>query len=260
MMLTWIALLGQQTLNNLAALGKFTLLGFKLAACLGFVLKRFSLCVKQMYILGNQSLIIMLTAGFFVGLVLALQGHYTLNRYGSGQILGLMVALALLRELGPVITALLFAGRAGSALSAEIGLMKAGEQLDALSMMAISPYKRILAPRFWAGILVLPGLTLIFNMVAIIGAYLMAVHFLKVDANGFWSHMQSGVLFGADVMLGLLKSLVFGMVTTLTAIYQGFYAKPTPEGVSKASTNTVVWGCLATLAFDFLLTSLFFIN
>ena len=251
--------IGKKVMAFVAALGAVARLFWQMLQASGIIFRRPSLCVQQMYILGNQSLLIMITAGVFVGFVLSLQAHYVLNRYGSSQALGVMVALSLLRELGPVITALLFAGRAGSALSAEIGLMKAGDQILALEMMAVSPIQRILIPRFWAGVAVLPGLSLIFNAVAIFAAYLVAVLMLGVDSNAFWGHMQDAVSLTKDVFNGLIKSLVFGGVTTLIALYCGFNTYPSPQGVAQATTATVVWGCLATLFADFVLTAVMFV-
>jgi phospholipid/cholesterol/gamma-HCH transport system permease protein len=251
--------IGAKTLFFIDILGQISLLLMKLISHIAVVIKRPRQWLFQMYVLGNQSLLIMLTAGIFVGFVLSLQAYYVLSRYGSAQALGVMTALALLRELGPVITALLFAGRAGSALSAEIGLMKSSEQILALEMMAVNPIQTVLAPRFWAGVIVLPGLALIFNAIAIWGAYLMAVVVLGIDANAFWGHMQSAVDFYKDVLNGLVKSFVFGALTTLIALYQGFNAHPTPQGVARATTLTVVWGCLATLIADFILTAMMFV-
>ncbi len=216
--------------------------------------------IKQIYILGNRSLLIIAVSGFFVGLVLALQGYYVLNRYGSEQILGLMVALSLLRELGPVVAALLYVGRAGTALTAEIGLMKQGEQLLALEMMAVNPLSFILAPRFIAGIISLPILAALFSAVGVIGGYVIAVPFIGVDTGSFWSHMQFGISFEKDVLNGLFKSIVFAVLVNHVALYQGYTCKPTPEGVSYATTKTVIWGSLLVLGFDFLLTAILFVN
>lgn len=221
-------------------------------------LKRFSLVVDQIFFLGNRSLSIIAVSGLFVGLVLSLQGFYILQRFGSAEMLGLMVALSLIRELGPVVAALLFAGRAGTSLTAEIGLMRAGEQLSAMEMMAVNPVQRILAPRFWAGVIVMPILAAIFNAVGIIGGWLVGVVMLGVDAGAFWSQMQSGVDLVADVGNGVIKSVVFGIAVTFIALLQGYVAKPTPEGVSQATTRTVVMASLSVLALDFLLTAVMF--
>ncbi len=220
--------------------------------------KRFRLVSDQIFFVGNLSLVIIAVSGLFVGFVLGLQGYYTLNRYGSEQALGLLVALSLVRELGPVVTALLFAGRAGTSLTAEIGLMKAGEQLTAMEMMAINPLQRVIAPRFWAGVVAMPVLAAIFSAVGILGGYLVGVQMIGVDAGAFWSQMQNGVDVRADVLNGVIKSVIFGIAVTFIALYQGFEAKPTPEGVSRATTRTVVIASLAVLGLDFLLTALMF--
>lgn len=221
-------------------------------------LKRFSLVVDQIFFLGNRSLSLIAVSGLFVGLVLSLQGFYILQRFGSAEMLGLMVALSLIRELGPVVAALLFAGRAGTSLTAEIGLMRAGEQLSAMEMMAVNPVQRILAPRFWAGVIVMPILAAIFNAVGIVGGWLVGVVMLGVDPGAFWSQMQSGVDLFADVGNGFIKSIVFGIAVTFIALLQGYVAKPTPEGVSQATTRTVVMASLSVLALDFLLTAVMF--
>jgi phospholipid/cholesterol/gamma-HCH transport system permease protein len=194
----------------------------------------------------------------FVGFVLGLQGYYTLNKYGSEQALGLLVALSLVRELGPVVTALLFAGRAGTSLTAEIGLMKAGEQLSAMEMMAVDPLQRVVAPRFWAGVVAMPMLAALFSALGIFGGYLVGVKLIGVDEGAFWSQMQGGVDIWQDIANGVLKSIVFGVAATFVAVWQGYEAKPTPEGVSRATTRTVVISSLAVLGLDFLLTALMF--
>jgi len=220
--------------------------------------KRFRLVSDQVFFLGNYSFVIIAVSGLFVGFVLGLQGYYTLNRYGSEQALGLLVALSLTRELGPVVTALLFAGRAGTSLTAEIGLMKAGEQLSAMEMMAVDPIARVIAPRFWAGVIAMPILAAIFSAVGIIGGYLVGVPLIGVDSGAFWSQMQGGVDVLKDVGNGVIKSMVFGVAVTFIALYQGYESKPTPEGVSLATTRTVVISSLAVLALDFLLTAVMF--
>ena len=220
--------------------------------------KRFRLVSDQVFFLGNYSFVIIAVSGLFVGFVLGLQGYYTLNRYGSEQALGLLVALSLTRELGPVVTALLFAGRAGTSLTAEIGLMKAGEQLSAMEMMAVDPLSRVIAPRFWAGVIAMPILAAIFSAVGIVGGYLVGVPLIGVDAGAFWSQMQGGVDVLQDVGNGVIKSIVFGVAVTFIALYQGYESKPTPEGVSLATTRTVVISSLAVLALDFLLTAVMF--
>ena len=243
---------------KLAELGYAARLMGRLLAVSGAALARFGLVRDQVFFLGNFSLLIISVSGLFVGFVLALQGYYTLQRYGSAEALGLLVALSLVRELGPVITALLFAGRAGTALTAEIGLMKAGEQLSAMEMMAVDPVKRILAPRFLGGIIAMPLLAAIFSAVGIIGGWLVGVVMIGIDAGSFWSQMQSGVDVWRDVGNGMVKSFVFGVTVTFVALHQGFEAQPTPEGVSRATTRTVVLASLAVLGFDFLLTAMMF--
>lgn len=218
--------------------------------------KRPRLLAQQVYNLGVLSLSIILVAGLFVGLVLGLQGYYTLVTYGATNSLGVFSALTLTRELGPVVAALLFAGRAGSSLTAEIGLMKATEQLTAMEMMAVDPIRRIIAPRLLAGMLVLPVLTALFMVVGIYGGYFVAVGLLGVDDGAFWSQMQDKVHFMEDVISGMQKSLVFGLVVTWIAVFIGYDAVPTAEGVSRATTRTVVNASLAVLGLDFLLTGI----
>jgi phospholipid/cholesterol/gamma-HCH transport system permease protein len=224
----------------------------------GGLLKRPRLITDQIHFIGNYSLVIIAVSGLFVGFVLGLQGYYTLNKYGSEQALGVLVALSLVRELGPVVTALLFAGRAGTSLTAEIGLMKAGEQLAAMEMMAVNPLQRVLAPRFWAGVIAMPLLAAIFSAVGIIGGYIVGVLMIGVDEGAFWSQMQAGVDVWADIANGVIKSIVFGIAVTFIALYQGYEAKPTPEGVARGTTRTVVIGSLTVLGLDFLLTALMF--
>lgn len=224
----------------------------------GRAFARGRLVVDQLHFLGNYSLAIITVSGLFVGFVLGLQGYYTLQRYGSSEALGLLVALSLVRELGPVVSALLFAGRAGTSLTAEIGLMKAGEQLTAMEMMAVDPVQRVLAPRFWAGVIAMPLLAAVFSAVGIIGGWVVGVLLIGVDEGGFWSQMQSGVDVWADVGNGIIKSFVFGVTVTFVALLQGYACKPTPEGVSRATTRTVVMASLAVLGLDFVLTALMF--
>lgn len=221
-------------------------------------LKRFGLIRDQIHFLGNYSLVIIAVSGLFVGFVLGLQGYYTLQRYGSTEALGLLVALSLVRELGPVVTALLFAGRAGSSLTAEIGLMKAGEQISVLEMMAVDPIQRILAPRFWAGVITMPLLAAVFSAMGVIGGWVVGVLMIGIDAGSFWSQIQGGVDVWKDVGNGVIKSIVFGFAVTFIALLQGFEAQATPEGVSRATTRTVVVASLAVLGLDFMLTAMMF--
>ena len=256
--LQFLSGLGFSACTRLADIGKAAKLMLRLLSLTGPALARFSLVRDQILFLGNYSLAIITVSGLFVGFVLGLQGYYTLQRYGSSEALGLLVALSLVRELGPVVTALLFAGRAGTALTAEIGLMKAGEQLSAMEMMAVDPVKRILAPRFWGGVIAMPLLAAVFSAVGIIGGWVVGVVMIGVDAGSFWSQMQSGVDVWRDVGNGIIKSFVFGVTVTFVALHQGFEAQPTPEGVSRATTRTVVVASLAVLALDFLLTASMF--
>jgi phospholipid/cholesterol/gamma-HCH transport system permease protein len=219
---------------------------------------RLRLLVLQVFSVGVLSLVIIVVAGLFVGMVLGLQGYYTLVDFGAEDSLGVMVALSLVRELGPVVAALLFAGRAGSALTAEIGLMKATEQLSGMEMMAVDPLKRVIAPRFFAGVLSMPLLAAIFSAVGVMGGYLAGVGLLGVDEGAFWSQMQDRVDFHEDIMNGVIKSIVFGVVVTWIAVFEGYDAVPTSEGVSRATTRTVVYASLAVLGLDFVLTALMF--
>ena len=214
--------------------------------------------VAQIHAIGNLSLVIILSSGLAVGFVLALQMYYALVAYGAAESLGLIVNLSLVRELGPVVTALLFAGRAGTSLTAEIGLMKAGEQLAAMEMMAIDPKSRVLAPRFLAGVLSMPILAVLFSAIGILGAYVVAVLLIGVDAGNFWSIMQSKVDVWRDVGNGIIKSAVFGVICTFVALYQGYETQATPEGVAYATTRTVVMSSLGVLGMDFVLTALMF--
>ena len=244
--------------SKLADIGNATRLFVRLVALLGPTLRRFGLVRDQIHFLGNYSLALISVSGLFVGFVLGLQGYYTLQRYGSSEALGLLVALSLVRELGPVVTALLFAGRAGTSLTAGIGLMKAGEQLSAMELMAVDPVQRILAPRFWAGVITLPLLAALFSAVGILGGWVVGVLMIGVDSGAFWSQMQGGVDVWRDVGNGVVKSVVFGFTVSFVALLQGYEAQPTPEGVSRATTRTVVVASLAVLALDFLLTATMF--
>lgn len=249
---------GWATRRWLANIGHAASLLFRLLALVGENIRRFSLVRDQIHFLGNYSLAIIAVSGLFVGFVLSLQGYYTLQRFGAADALGLLVTLSLVRELGPVVTALLFAGRAGTSLTAEIGLMKAGEQLSAMDMMAVDPVKRILAPRFWGGVVAMPILAAVFSAVGVLGGWVVGVLMIGVDAGSFWGQMQGGVDVWKDVGNGVIKSVVFGVTVTFVAVYQGYEAQPTPEGVSRATTRTVVVASLAVLALDFVLTAMMF--
>ncbi len=221
----------------------------------GTSFRRFSLTIREIFFSGVMSLIIILVSGLFVGMVLGLQGYETLQTYGSAESVGVLVALSLTRELGPVVSALLFASRAGSAITAEIGLMKATEQLSAMEMMAINPIARVVGPRFWGGVLSMPLLTAMFIAMGVFGGYLVAVVMIGVDPGAFWSQMDGRVDFGHDVINGMVKSGVFGLAICAIATYQGYAAEPTAEGVSGATTRTVVSSSLAILALDLVLTA-----
>jgi phospholipid/cholesterol/gamma-HCH transport system permease protein len=224
----------------------------------GMSFRRFQLIVKEMFSSGVMSLIIIGVAGLFVGMVLGLQGFETLKRYGSESALGSLVALSLVRELGPVLAALLFASRAGSAMTAEIGLMKATEQIAAMEMMAVSPIARVVAPRFWAGVISMPLLAALFSAMGVFGGYVVGVVMIGVDEGSFWSQMQASVDFRDDIINGVIKSFVFGVAVTVIALFEGFDAPPTAEGVSGATTRTVVESSLAILMLDFILTAFMF--
>jgi phospholipid/cholesterol/gamma-HCH transport system permease protein len=254
-----LARLGRAVLEQLIRTGRATLFFFSLLGALSFMIRRPGLLVKQLYAVGVLSLPIILVSGLFVGMVLGLQGYANLVDFGATSSLGTVVALSLIRELGPVLTALLYAGRAGSALTAEIGLMKATEQLASMRMMAVDPFQRVLAPRFLAGCIAVPLLAGIFTAVGILGGYLVAVEQLGVDSGAFWSQMQAKVQLYADVINGVvIKSVVFGVVANWIALFEGYEAQPTSEGVSLATTRTVVYTALVVLALDFLLTALMF--
>ena len=258
MIVNFLAGIGHRVRELLAGLGYGARFFLQLLLASGSALRRPRLVTDQIHFIGNYSLVIIAVSGLFVGFVLGLQGYYTLTKYGSEQALGVLVALSLVRELGPVVTALLFAGRAGTSLTAEIGLMKAGEQLAAMEMMAVNPMGRVLAPRFWAGVIAMPLLAAIFSAVGIIGGYVVGVLMIGVDEGAFWSQMQAGVDVGADIVNGVIKSIVFGFAVTFIALYQGYEARPTPEGVARATTRTVVMGSLTVLGLDFLLTAWMF--
>ena len=250
--------LGNRVTSRIQRLGKASLF---LAATLlgsGTAWRRFGLIVRELYYTGVLSLIIILVSGLFVGMVLGLQGYDTLQRYGSSSALGVLVALSLVRELGPVVAALLFASRAGSAITAEVGLMRATEQLSAMEMMAVDPVARVVAPRFWAGVISMPLLASLFSAVGIFGGYLIGVVLIGVDEGSFWSQMQASVDFRIDIVNGVIKSFVFGVIVSWIAVFEGFHAAPSAEGVSAATTRTVVTSALAILAADFVLTAFMF--
>lgn len=255
---TLLSRIGFSVRSSLADIGEATRLLGRLLVLSPVALARFRLVSDQIFFLGNYSLAIISVSGLFVGFVLGLQGYYTLQRYGSSEALGLLVALSLVRELGPVVTALLFAGRAGTALTAEIGLMKSGEQLAAMEMMAVDPVLRVLAPRFLGGLIAMPLLAAVFSAVGIIGGWAVGVLLIGVDSGAFWSQMQGGVDVFQDVGNGVIKSVVFGLTVTFVALLQGYFCQPTPEGVARATTRTVVMSSLAVLALDFVLTALMF--
>jgi phospholipid/cholesterol/gamma-HCH transport system permease protein len=249
---------GAHTLEIFRALGHHATFFIDLLRNLPTALRRPFLIAAQVHAIGNLSLVIIMASGLAVGFVLALQSYYALATYGATESVGLLVNLSLVRELGPVVTALLFAGRAGTSLTAEVGLMKAGEQLAAMEMMAINPKSRVLAPRFLGGIVAMPVLAVLFSSVGILGAYIVAVPLIGVDAGNFWSIMQGGVDVWRDVGNGIVKSMVFGVICTFVAVYQGYEAQATPEGVAHATTRTVVISSLSVLATDFVLTALMF--
>lgn len=244
--------------DRLVQAGYATRFFLRLCALGTAALRRPRLVVDQVHFIGNYSLSIILVSGLLIGFVLGLQGYYTLRRYGSEEALGLLVTLSLVRELGPVVTALLFAGRAGTSLTAEVGLMKAGEQIDAMEMMAVDPVARVLAPRFIAALICMPLLAALFSAMGVLGGYLVGVELIGVDAGAFWSQMQSGVDWLDDIGNGVVKSIVFGFTVSFVALFVGYEADPTPEGVAHATTTTVVVASLAVLGLDFILTALMF--
>ncbi|MGB1199138.1 MAG: lipid asymmetry maintenance ABC transporter permease subunit MlaE [Thalassotalea sp.] len=250
--------LGQRIIAVFSGLGNAILMLLSALLHIPNIRKGYPLLIKQLYAVGVLSLVIIVVSGLFIGMVLALQGYTILVGYGAEASLGPMVALSLLRELGPVVAALLFAGRAGSALTAEIGLMKATEQLSSLEMMAVDPLRRVIAPRFWAGFISLPLLAAIFSAVGILGAHIVGVDWLGVDSGTFWSVMQAQVSLEKDIMNGIIKSVVFAFVVTWIAVYKGYNCEPTSEGISRATTSTVVQSSLLVLALDFVLTALMF--
>ncbi|WP_338809287.1 lipid asymmetry maintenance ABC transporter permease subunit MlaE [Neisseria leonii] len=249
---------GAKTLGFLQQLGSTCLFLMNILAHSGSAFLRPRLTVRQVYFAGVLSVLIIAVSGLFVGMVLGLQGYTQLAKFKSADILGYMVAAGLLRELGPVLAAILFASSAGGAMTSEIGLMKTTEQLEAMNVMAVNPVARVVAPRFWAGVVSMPLLTAVFNVTGIYGAYLVGVQWLGLDGGIFWSQMQNNISFGYDVFNSLIKSACFGVVVTLIAVHQGFHAVPTSEGILRASTRTVVSSALAVLAVDFVLTAFMF--
>ncbi len=250
--------LGRFTLKSLSKLGRGSLFLGHTVSGFSEILFRPRLLIRQLYFVGVLTFLIIVISGLFVGMVLGLQGYYTLSDFGAEESLGVMVAASLVRELGPVVAALLFAGRAGSALTAEIGLMKATEQLSGMEMMAVDPVKRIIAPRFFAGFISLPILAALFSAIGILGGEMVGVGLLGVDEGSFWSQMQANLDFYDDIMNGIIKSIVFGFVTSWIALFEGYDAIPTSEGVSRATTRTVVNSAFAVLGLDFLLTAMMF--
>jgi len=255
-----IRILGANTLGFIRSLGAVSLFLLRILARSPAQLARLRLTVRQMYFAGVLSVLIVAVSGLFVGMVLGLQGYTQLAKFKSADILGYMVAASLLRELGPVLAAILFASSAGGAMTSEIGLMKTTEQLEAMKVMAVDPVARVVVPRFWAGVISMPLLASICNVAGIYGAYLIGVRYLGLDGGIFWSQMQANIDVGYDVVNGLIKSVVFGVAISLIAVYQGFHCRSTPEGILRASTRTVVSSALTVLALDFVLTAIMFIG
>lgn len=256
----FVSRIGRRSLSVCEAFGRASLMLAGAAVGRPRPIKHFPLLIKQLYSVGVQSMAIIMVSGLFIGMVLSLQGYVVLIDYGAESALGQMVALSLLRELGPVVTALLFAGRAGSALTAEIGLMKATEQISSLEMMAVDPLKRVIAPRLWAGIISMPLLAMIFMAVGIWGGQLVGVDWKGIDHGSFWSAMQSSVELGHDIGNSTVKCVFFAFTVTWIALFNGYDAIPTSEGISRATTRTVVHSSLAVLGLDFVLTALMFGN
>jgi phospholipid/cholesterol/gamma-HCH transport system permease protein len=250
--------LGSMTINGIWRLGFAARFFLAVLRYSGQSFLRLPLTIREIYFSGVLSLLIILVSGLFVGLVLGLQGYDILQRFGSSDALGVMVALSLLRELGPVVAALLFASRAGSAVTAEMGLMKTTEQLQAMDMMAVNPLARVVAPRFWGGVISMPLLAAMFSAMGIFGGWLIGVVAIGVDDGAFWSQMRAAVSFRYDVLNGVIKSFVFGVAVSWIAVFEGYDCQPTAEGVSRAITRTVVYSALAILALDFVLTSFMF--
>ncbi len=254
----WMRRVGHVTVERIWRLGFAARFFFAILIYSGTAFRRLHLTLRELFFSGVLSLLIILVSGLFVGLVLGLQGYETLQRYGSTEALGTLVALSLTRELGPVLAGLLFASRAGSSITAEIGLMKATEQLKAMDMMAINPIARVVAPRFWGGVIAMPLLAAMFSAMGVFGGWLIGVVFIGVDDGAFWSQMQASVDFRYDIWNGVIKSFVFGVAVSLIAVFEGYDSAPTAEGVSRAITRTVVTSALSILALDFVLTSFMF--
>jgi phospholipid/cholesterol/gamma-HCH transport system permease protein len=250
--------LGHSTLSVFAKLGRSTLFLVQIANASPSAILRLRLFINQLYSVGVLSFLIIAISGLFIGMVLGLQGYYILSDFGAEESLGVMVAASLVRELGPVVSALLFAGRAGSALTAEIGLMKATEQLSGMEMMAIDPIKRIIAPRFFAGLIALPLLTALFSSIGVLGGHIVGVGLLGIDDGSYWSQMQATIDFQDDIINGIIKSIVFAFTITWIALFEGYDSIPTSEGVSRATTRTVVNSAFTILGLDFILTALMF--
>jgi phospholipid/cholesterol/gamma-HCH transport system permease protein len=256
--LSFFEALGGRVNGMVARLGLASRFFWIMLRLSGTSFRRLPLTIREIYFAGVLSLIIIAVSALFVGMVLGLQGYDTLVRYGSADAVGTLVALSLTRELGPVVAGLLFASRAGSAITAEIGLMKATEQLSAMEMMAVDPIARVVGPRFWGGVISMPLLAALFSAIGIFGGYLVTVQLIGVDEGAFWSQMQSSVDLHEDVVNGIIKSAVFGVAVTWIAVFEGYDAAPTAEGVSRATTRTVVTSSLAILALDFVLTAFMF--
>ena len=256
--LSLIRKLGHATVDRIWRLGFATRFLFAILKYSATSFRRLPLTLREIYFSGVLSLLIIVVSGLFVGMVLGLQGYETLQRYGSTEALGILVALSLTRELGPVVAGLLFASRAGSSVTAEIGLMKSTEQLKAMDMMAVDPIARVVAPRFWGGVISMPLLAALFSAMGVMGGWLVGVVFIGVDEGAFWAQMQAGVDFRYDIVNGVIKSFVFGIAVSLIAVFEGYDSAPTAEGVSRAITRTVVTSALAILALDFVLTSFMF--
>ena len=253
-----LQMLGQKSLSSMQRLGRGHLFLLQVLPAMRGMFFRPGLLIRQIYSVGVLTLLIIVVAGLFVGMVMALQAYYALVDFGAEDSVSVMLVLSLLRELGPVITALLFAGRAGSALTAEIGLMKATEQLSGMEMMAVNPIERVIAPRFLAGFVAMPLLAAIFSAVGVMGGYLVAVELLGLDAGAFWSQAVANVDLYHDLGNGVIKSAVFGFVVVWIAVFEGYDCVPTSEGLGRATTRTVVHSSLAVLGLDFVLTALMF--